>query len=88
MEATAYFVAAEALTNTIKHAAAATASISITHGPGMLSVEVTDDGPGGADPNGPGLRGLADRVAALDGRFEVVSPPGQGTRILAEIPCG
>ena len=50
-------------------------------------VEIGDDGVGGADPNGSGLRGLADRVAALDGRLQVHSPAGQGTRITAELPC-
>ena len=53
-----------------------------------LIVEVTDDGKGGADPaNGSGLRGLADRVEALDGRLKVWSPPAGGTRLRAEIPC-
>jgi signal transduction histidine kinase len=51
-------------------------------------VEVGDDGVGGADPNGSGLRGLADRVAALDGHLRVDSPAGAGTRITAELPCG
>jgi signal transduction histidine kinase len=51
-------------------------------------IEVGDDGVGGADPNGSGLRGLADRVAALDGRLKVDSPAGRGTRITAELPCG
>jgi signal transduction histidine kinase len=53
-----------------------------------LVVEVGDDGVGGADPNGSGLRGLADRVAALDGHLLVHSDPGRGTRITAELPCG
>jgi signal transduction histidine kinase len=50
-------------------------------------VEIRDDGKGGADPDGSGLRGLADRVAAVDGRLRVESPPGCGTAVLAEIPC-
>ncbi len=54
----------------------------------VLEVEIADDGAGGADPGGSGLQGLADRVAALDGRFNVVSEPGQGTRVRAVLPCG
>jgi signal transduction histidine kinase len=55
---------------------------------GHLRVEVLDDGRGGADPTrGSGLRGLADRIAALDGRLTIVSPPQGGTRLIAEIPC-
>jgi signal transduction histidine kinase len=55
----------------------------------MVSVEVSDDGVGGADPlGGSGLRGLSDRIAALDGVIEVTSPPGEGTLVKAAIPCG
>lgn len=88
VEATAYFVAAESLTNTIKHAGASTTTISLVNDAGTLFVEVADDGRGGADPNGDGLRGIADRVAAIDGRLDVDSPPGGGTRVRAQIPCG
>ena len=87
VEETAYYVACEALTNAAKHAHAATITINAQQHDGRLLVEVGDDGVGGADPDGSGLRGLADRVAALDGRLHVHSPPGQGTRITAELPC-
>jgi signal transduction histidine kinase len=87
VEATAYFVVAEALANVIKHAGAAAASVAITIRGERLSVEVRDDGRGGADAAAPGLSGLADRVAALDGRLDIESPVGGGTRVLMELPC-
>jgi signal transduction histidine kinase len=87
VEATAYFVAAEALANIIKHARASRASVEVARSNGRLAVLVADDGDGGADPAGAGLRGLRDRVEALDGRLNVDSPPGGGTRVSAEIPC-
>ena len=88
VEATAYFVACEALANTIKHAEASTATVRAHRQGGMLVVEVADDGVGGAQAvNGSGLRGLADRVEALSGKLVVESPPGKGTRIVSEIPC-
>jgi signal transduction histidine kinase len=87
VEATAYFVAAEALANIVKHAGASCASLAVARSNGRLAVQVTDDGHGGADAAGAGLAGLRDRVEALDGRLQVDSPPGQGTRITAEIPC-
>jgi signal transduction histidine kinase len=87
VEETAYYVAAEALANAAKHAQAASVTISACRVGGRLVVEVDDDGVGGADPGGHGLRGLADRIAALDGQFVVDSPPGCGTRITARIPC-
>ena len=60
----------------------------MAHGDGALVVEIADDGIGGADAaRGSGLRGLADRVEALDGRLRVVSPPGAGTVVRAELPC-
>jgi signal transduction histidine kinase len=87
VEAAAYFVIAEALTNVAKYAQASQATVRVTRRNGEAVVEVADDGVGGADPQrGSGLRGLADRVAALDGRLEVHSPPGAGTRLRAEIP--
>ena len=62
--------------------------MSVSRRNGQVEVEVSDDGVGGADPEaGSGLRGLADRVAALDGRLEVISPPGAGTVVRAVIPC-
>ena len=87
MEAAAYFVVAEALTNIARYAEASQATIAIERTDGALVVEVTDDGQGGASVDaGSGLRGLADRLAALDGTLQVLSPPGQGTYILARIP--
>ena len=88
VEETAYYVASEALANAAKHAHATAVSISARRLEGQLLVEVGDDGIGGADPDGSGLRGLADRVAALDGQLRVHSPDGKGTRITAELPCG
>ena len=86
VEATAYFVVAEALTNMAKHASARHAEVVARIEDGMLRVEVRDDGVGGASPDGSGLVGLADRLAVLDGRLEVDSPPGGGTRLTAVIP--
>ena len=89
IEAAAYYVAAEALANVAKYAHAASAFVRIAEGDerGEIVVEVVDDGIGGADPmRGSGLKGLEDRVAALDGTFEIDSPPGAGTRIRARIP--
>jgi signal transduction histidine kinase len=88
VEAAAYFVVAEALTNVVKYAEASTAAVRIRRNGSYAVVEVHDDGVGGADPTiGTGLRGLADRLAALDGRLEVHSPPGEGTTVRAEVPC-
>jgi PAS domain S-box-containing protein len=87
VEAAAFYVVSEALTNVAKYAKASLVRVRIEQLNGYALVEVADDGVGGADPaGGSGLRGLADRVAALDGRLEVASPPGEGTRIRAEIP--
>jgi signal transduction histidine kinase len=87
VEVAAYFVVAEALTNVAKYSQATRASIQIGREDGRLLVEVSDDGVGGADPaQGTGLRGLTDRVAALDGTLEVDSAPGSGTTIRAAIP--
>ena len=87
VEAAAYYVAAEAITNVAKYAQASHATVSITRSNGRAMVTVSDDGVGGADPaGGSGLRGLAARVEALGGRLDVDSPPERGTRIRAEIP--
>jgi signal transduction histidine kinase len=89
VEATAYFVTCEGLANVAKHAQATRAAVCIARNDGLLEVEVTDDGVGGAQPTtgSTGLSGLADRVEALGGRLAVESLPGSGTRIRAEIPC-
>jgi PAS domain S-box-containing protein len=85
VEAAAFYVISEALANIGKYAQASLARVSVTRQDGRAVVEVADDG--GADPaRGSGLRGLVDRVEALDGRLEVESPVGEGTRILVEIP--
>jgi signal transduction histidine kinase len=89
VELAAYFVASEALTNVAKYAQATAASVRVSHTPTNTVIEIADDGVGGADESrGSGLRGLADRVEALDGRLTVVSPPGAGTTVIAELPCG
>ena len=88
VEAAAYYIVAEALTNVTRHARASGATVSIARDDGHLRVEVSDDGGGGADfTRGSGLGGLADRLDALSGRLEVASPPGGGTRLRAVIPC-
>ena len=87
VEATAYFVAAESLANIVKHADASWARVSVVTGEGRVLVAVDDDGRGGADPDGAGLRGLRDRVEAVDGRFRVESPAGGGTHVSASISC-
>jgi PAS domain S-box-containing protein len=87
VEAAAYYVVAEALTNVAKYGQARSARVSVAAANGTVTVTVADDGIGGADPGmGSGLRGLADRVEALDGRLAVVSPKGAGTTVNAEIP--
>jgi signal transduction histidine kinase len=87
LEAAAYFTVAEALTNVAKYAQATTAEVRVTQHDDELEVEVVDDGVGGASTDrGSGLRGLADRLAAVDGTLSIVSPPGRGTRVVARIP--
>jgi signal transduction histidine kinase len=84
----AYFVACEALANVAKYAHATKASLQVSRRNGVAVVEISDDGVGGADETaGTGLLGLADRVAALDGTLHIVSPPGIGTVVTAELPC-
>ncbi|HEY2551472.1 MAG TPA: histidine kinase [Streptosporangiaceae bacterium] len=88
VESACYFAVAEALTNAVRHAGARRVQISIRHAQEMLRIEVTDDGPGGADPaKGSGLRGLERRLAAFDGILAVSSPPGGPTMIVIEVPC-
>ena len=86
VEATAYFVIAEALTNVAKHARCHAAAVTVTETVGGLVVQVRDDGVGGARATGTGLIGLSDRLAVLDGELRVDSPPGGGTTIVATIP--
>ncbi len=94
LEATAYYVAAEGITNVMRHAGATRARVAVTRDDGQLSVEVQDDGRGGAriaEAHGlvpTGLRGLADRVAGVDGELALSSPPGGPTILRAELPCG
>ena len=89
VELAAYFVVAEALTNVAKYAQASHATVEVARENGRVLVEVSDDGVGGADPeNGSGLRGLADRLAVLEGRLEIDSDDGRGTTVRAQIPCG
>src|SRR5262249_24589819 len=88
VESTAYFLIAEALANVAKHSGAAAAWVGARRFDDRLLVVVGDDGVGGADPaQGTGLAGLADRVAALDGRLTISSPPHGPTRITGELPC-
>jgi signal transduction histidine kinase len=86
VEATGYFVIAEALTNVAKHARAREARVLVALEGNALKVQIDDDGNGRADAGGSGLVGLADRVGALDGVLQVRSAPGSGTRIAATIP--
>jgi signal transduction histidine kinase len=87
IESTAYFTIAEAVTNAKRHAGASAVRVSIRDGGDHLSIEVDDDGVGGADAtHGSGLSGLADRLATVDGRLTIDSPTGGGTRIHAEVP--
>ena len=89
IEATAYYVVAEALTNVTRHARARSVTVQVLHHSEVLEIEVSDDGDGGADARrGSGIRGLIDRLEAVSGSFEIDSPPGRGTRLRAVIPCG
>jgi signal transduction histidine kinase len=88
VESTGYFIVAEALANAVKHSRAAAVDLRMTRQNGHLRIELRDDGIGGAHANGgAGMRGMADRVEALDGRLIVSSPAGGGTGIVAELPC-
>ena len=88
VEAAAYFVACEAITNAVKHGSPSKVAVRALRDDGTLRVVVSDDGVGGAVVRrGSGLAGLRDRVAAHGGTFDVVSPQGGGTRIEAVIPC-
>jgi signal transduction histidine kinase len=88
LEVAAFYLVSESLANIGKHAQASSATVDVNRCNGEVVVEIVDDGIGGADTErGSGLRGLADRVEALDGRLRVWTPLGQGTRVRAEIPC-
>jgi len=89
VEAAAYFVAAEALTNVAKYARADRATVRVRRAAHVVTVEIEDDGVGGADMTaGTGLRGLRDRLAAVGGRLLVRTSPGEGTSVVAELPAG
>ena len=88
VESAVYFAVTEALANAVKHADASHIHIRIAHWAGMLRIEVTDDGHGGADPdNGTGLLGVEQRIAAFDGILAVSSPSGGPTIVVIEVPC-
>jgi signal transduction histidine kinase len=86
VEASAYFIVAEALTNVVKHARASRSEVDVRAHGGLLQIRVRDDGVGGADPAGHGLVGMSDRVAALGGELTIESPPGGGTILQATLP--
>ena len=88
IEAIAYFVVAEALTNVAKHARASRADVVVTRSGDLLNLVIRDDGVGGADPAGQGLSGLAARVAGVDGQLSVISPAGGPTTVEVVLPCG
>jgi signal transduction histidine kinase len=87
VEATAYFVASEALANVVKHARASSAAVLAAVAGSWLDLEISDDGIGGAGTGGQGMANMLDRVGALDGAVTIDSPVGQGTRVLVRIPC-
>lgn len=89
VESAAYFIVSEALVNVVRHAQATAATVEIARRGDRLTIAIADNGVGGADPtNGTGLQGLSDRVAAIDGWMQVVSPVGGPTTLMVEVPCG
>jgi PAS domain S-box-containing protein len=86
IEASAYFIVGEALTNVVKHAHAERVDVAVARAGAALLVEIRDDGVGGADRDGHGLVGMSDRVTALGGSLEIESPPGGGTRVTVSLP--
>jgi signal transduction histidine kinase len=89
IEAAAYFVACEALTNAVKHASPTRVVLETAHEDGVLRMVIADDGVGGAaSVTGRGLAGMHDRVAAQGGTLQIDSPPGAGTRVAVRLPCG
>jgi signal transduction histidine kinase len=88
VEAAAYFAVAEVLANAAKHADARSVHIRAAHTSGLLRIEITDDGAGGADPaRGTGLRGVERRLGTFDGVLAISSPPGGPTIVVIEVPC-
>jgi signal transduction histidine kinase len=87
LEASAYFIAAEALTNIVKHAHTTTATVTATIHDNTLQLHIQDHGTGGANPNGRGLTGIKDRATALGGQLTIHSPPGHGTTLTATLPA-
>ena len=87
VEETAWFITCEAVANAVKHAAPQSVAIHAEHGGDHLRLVIEDDGIGGADPNGSGLRGIADRAEAVGGRVTIDERPGRGTSVIAELPC-
>jgi signal transduction histidine kinase len=88
LELAAYFVVSEALTNLAKHAPASQVSVTVIRSDRRIDVAISDDGVGGAEPDlGTGLRGLGDRLAAIEGQLNIESKPGHGTTVRARIPC-
>lgn len=88
VEATAWFIACESISNAVKHAGASWIDVDVHTTDDVLTVRVSDDGAGGADPRGAGLRGIADRAEAAGGRLTVQERPGGGTTVTGELPCG
>jgi signal transduction histidine kinase len=88
VEATVWYIACEAVTNAVKHSGADIIEVSVVRHADQLHVVVEDDGLGGADPSGGGLRGLADRAEAVGGHLTVLAREPQGTTVRAVLPCG
>jgi signal transduction histidine kinase len=88
VEAAAYFVVSEAIVNAVKHAGPEGLEVALERADGHVRIEVVDAGPGGVRLDGGGMRGMADRVATLDGNLKVAAAAGGGTRVVAVIPCG
>ncbi len=86
IESIAYFCAAELLANAVKHSGAGRITVEAAQRDSVLLLTVSDDGAGGADPQGTGLAGLAQRIRTVDGHLEISSPPGGPTRIRADLP--
>jgi signal transduction histidine kinase len=88
IESTAWFIACEAISNAVKHSDASRIEVDLYAADGVLTIRVDDDGAGGADPRGTGLRGISDRAEAAGGRLTVQERPDGGTTVTGELPCG